>query len=92
METNPDQPPPLRHDLTFEITSDGYEIWFSDRIALDRPDLVDQCADWLEDQIGVVNLGQVDHATLLADGMLSDQLRSELVTWWSERLPDLDQG
>ncbi len=92
METTPDQPPPLRHDLTFKVTSSGYEIWFSDRIALDRPDLVDQCADWLEDQIGVVNLGQVDHATLLADGVLSDQLRSELVTWWSERLPDLDQG
>ena len=91
METNPDQPPPLRHDLTFEITPGGYEIWFSDRIALDRPDLVDACADWLEDQIGVVNLGQIDHATLMADGVLSDELRNDLLAWWRERLSDLYQ-
>jgi hypothetical protein len=86
------EPPPLRHDLTFEITPGGYEIWFSNRIALDHPDLVDQCADWLEDEVGVVNLGQIDHKALLADGVLTDELKNSLFAWWAERVKGLDLG
>ena len=67
---NIQEPSPLRHDLTFEITTGGYEVWFSDRIALDRPDLVDQCADWLDQEMEVINLGQVDHRMLMADGVV----------------------
>jgi len=55
---NVHEEPPLRHDLTFEITTGGYEVWFSDRIALDRPDLVDQCADCLDHEAEVINLGR----------------------------------
>jgi len=91
MEDDP-HPPPLRHDVNFEITTGGYEIWFSDRIAEDHPDLVNQCADWLENDVGVVNLGQVDHKTLLADGVLSGQLEQDIVDWWASRVEDLDQG
>ena len=36
-----------------------------------------------------MNLGQIDHRTLLADGVLSDELRDSIVAWWAERLPDL---
>ena len=86
------EPPPLRHDLTFEITTGGYEIWFSDSIALDRPDLVDHCADWLDQEVEVINLGQVDHRMLMADGVLTDALKTAIVGWWRDRLPDLDQG
>ena len=86
------EPSPLRHDLTFEITTGGYEVWFSDRIALDRPDLVDQCADCLDHEAEVINIGQLDHRTLMADGVLTDALKTAIVDWWRDRLPDLDQG
>jgi len=70
MEDTPD-PPTLIHDINFEIVDSGYEIWFSDRVSNDHPDLVDKCADWLEDQVGVVNLGQIDHSALMTDGVLT---------------------
>jgi len=85
-------PPPLRHDLNLEVATGGYEIWCSDRIAEDHPDLVDRCADWLEDEAGVVNLGQIDHKSLLADGVLTDELKQDIVAWWAARVTDLDQG
>ena len=85
-------PPPLRHDVNFEIRRGGYEVWFSDRIADDYTALVDECADWLENEVGVVNLGQIEHKCLLADGVLSDELRQDTVGWWAARVRDLDQG
>ena len=91
MEDDP-TPPPLRHDVNFEIRADGYEVWFSDRIADDYAALVDQCADWLENEVGVVNLGQIDDKALLVDGVLSDQLKEDIVGWWAARVRDLDQG
>ena len=91
MEDDP-VPPPLRHDVNFEITTGGYEIWFSDRIAEDHAGLVDEFADWLENEVGVVNLGQVDHKYLLADGVLTEQLTKDIVAWWAEKVEDLDQG
>lgn len=65
-----DRPSPLLHDLNFELRPGGYEIWFSDRIAEDHPDLVEQCADWLEGEVGVMDLGQIEHKALLAGGVL----------------------
>jgi hypothetical protein len=91
MEDN-SAPPSLRHDVNFEVRPGGYEIWFSDRIAEDHPALVDQFADWLEYEVGVVNLGQIDHKALLADGVLSEQLKRDIVGWWAARARDLDQG
>jgi hypothetical protein len=85
-------PPPLVHDVNFVTTPGGYEIWFSERIAGDHPSLVDQCADWLEDELGAVNLGQIDHSALLADGVLSDRLRADVVGWWSARVPGLEHA
>jgi hypothetical protein len=84
-------PPTLVHDVNFVVGSDGYEIWFADRIAEDRPALVDQFADWLEDDVGALNLGQVDHRTVLADGLLSDRLKRDILGWWAERVDDLDR-
>jgi hypothetical protein len=92
MEESPEEQVQLHHDLNVEIFADRYEIWFSDRLSLDHTDLVDECADWLEDQIGVVNLGQIDHQVLMADGVLSDGLRNGLVAWWAERVEDLSHG
>jgi hypothetical protein len=43
-----DPPPPLVGDIHFEETPGGFEIWYSDRIASEHRDLVDQSADWLE--------------------------------------------
>ena len=89
---DPDEPLPLQHDINFEFKANGYEIWFSARIAEDHPCLVEQCADWLEDEVGVVNLGQIEHKALLADGVLTELLRNDIVAWWALRLKDLDQG
>ena len=91
MEDEP-VPPPLRDDVNFVTVPGGYEIWFSDRIADGHPALVDRCADWLENEVGVVNLGQIDHRVLLADGVLADRLRQDIVDWWAAESGNLDQG
>jgi hypothetical protein len=89
----PDHPPsPVPRDVDFELRPGGYEIRFSGRIADGHPDLVDQCADWLDDEVGAVNLGQIDHEVLLADGILSELLRQDIVGWWRARVEDLDLG
>jgi hypothetical protein len=85
-------PPPLTGDITFEATPTGYEVWYSDRIATEHPGLVDESADWLEDQLGVLNLGQIEHTVLMADGILTDEIKSGLIGWWSARVEDLDLG
>ena len=81
--------PPAARDIAFEDVPGGFEIHYSDRIARHHQDLVDQSADWLEDQLGVVNLGQIDHEVLLADGLLTEEIRSGLIGWWSTRVGDL---
>ena len=83
---------PLHHDVNFEIRPGSYEVWFSDRIAESHTTLVDEFADWLENEVGVVNLGQIDHRCLLADGVLGDELKVDIVGWWLARLMDLNQG
>jgi hypothetical protein len=92
--TRPDNqpPPPLAGDINFEINTAGFEIWYSDRLATDYPELVDQSADYLEDELGLVNLGQVDHRYLIADGPLTDEVKNSLIAWWSERVEDQDLG
>jgi len=92
MEDASQSPPSLLYDVNFEVSANGYEVWFSDWIAEDHPCLVEQCADWLEDEVGVVNLGQIEHEALLADGVLTEQLKNDIVAWWALRLKDLDQG
>jgi hypothetical protein len=69
-------------DIVFEETPGGFEIRYSDRVASEHQDLVDQSADWLEDEMGVLNLGQIDHRVLVADGPLTDRVRKGLVEWW----------
>ena len=83
--------PSRPYDVNFEITNSGYEVWFSDRIADDHPELVDQCGEWME-ELGAMNLGQIDHLVLLADGILTDSLRDGLLDWWASRIEDLSQG
>jgi hypothetical protein len=83
-------PSPLKGDINFKEVAGGFEIRYSDRIATEHQELVDQSADWLEDQVGVLNLGLADHRTLVADGPLTDQVKDALRTWWSVRLGDLD--
>jgi hypothetical protein len=76
-------------DITFEVTGDGFEIWFSDRIAQEHYDLVDESADWLENEMGALNLGQIDYKVVMADGVLTDEIRNGLINWWSERVDEL---
>jgi hypothetical protein len=49
-------PPPLKGDINFEETPGGFEIWYSDRIATEHQDLVNQSADYLEDELGLIKL------------------------------------
>ena len=86
------EPPPLRGDITFEKIPAGFEIWYSERIERGHPDLVDLSADFLEEELGVLNLGQVDHKMLIADGNLTDEVKNGLITWWRGRVEDLDLG
>ena len=71
-----DSPPlPLKHDVNFDVRPDGYEISFSERISEHHADLVVECGDWLEDEKGALNLGQIDSKALLADGLLTSKIR-----------------
>jgi hypothetical protein len=78
--------------ITFEERPRGFKIWYSDRFSNDHQELVEESADWLEDQPGIENLGQIDCKILIADGMLDEGLRNELVAWWTARVKDLDPG
>ena len=82
--------PPLVGDITFETTARGFEIFYSDRISNEQQDLVNQSADWLEGEMGVLNLGQIEHKILMADGVLTDEIKDGLTAWWAERVKDLD--
>ena len=81
---------PISGDINVVETSGGFEIIYSDRIAHDHRELVDASADWLEDEVGVLNLGQIDSSILMADGRLTEEIRAGLIAWWRERVPDLD--
>jgi len=81
--------PPLVGDITFEETARGFEIFYSDRIANDHRELVDESADWLENEMGVLNLGQIDYKILMADGVLTHEIKDGLKAWWAERVDDL---
>jgi hypothetical protein len=83
-------PPALSQDITFKVIPGGFEIWYSERISSEYQELVDQSADFLEDEMGVLNLGLVDHQVLMADGPLSDEVKVGLEAWWAERVEDLD--
>jgi hypothetical protein len=83
-------PKELTGDIAFEEIPGGFEISYSDRLANEHRDLVDESADWLENEMGVLNLGQIDYRILLADGVLTDQIRSGLKAWWAERVEGLD--
>jgi hypothetical protein len=81
--------PRRRGDVTFVVHADGFEVWLSDRLARDFPDLVDEWADWLEGFEGVSDLGQVDHEMVAADGLLTEDLKADILTWWAARVDDL---
>lgn len=91
-ETSDSQSHRPTHDITFEVTDGGFEIRYSDRIANDHTTLADESGDWLENEMGVLNLGQIDHNILVADGILTDQIRNGLIGWWRERVSDLELG
>jgi len=79
-----------RSDINFEETPRGFEVHHSDRIANDHPDLVDESADWLENEMGVLNLGQIDHNFLATDGVLTNEVKEGLTAWWLARVENLD--
>jgi hypothetical protein len=85
-----DPRPSLMSDVTFGELPGGFEISYSDRLANDHRELVDQSADWLENEMGVLNLGQIDHKMLIADGILTNEIKNGLIVWWTERVEDLD--
>lgn len=85
-------PPPLQFDINFEERPGGFEIWYSDRIANHHQDLVDQSAEYLENCLGLVNLGQIDFKVLIADGPLTSEIKKGLIAWWTARVDDLELG
>ena len=84
--------PSLEFDINFRERPGGFEILYSDRVATEYRELADQSADWLEDQLGVLNLGQVDSRLLIADGPLTGTVKDGLLAWWRERVSDLQLG
>ncbi len=87
-----DRPGPLVGDVHADETPGGFEIWYSDRIANEHSDLVDQSVDWLENEMGVLKLGQINYKILMAGGPLTDEMRAGLIAWWVERVEALDLG
>jgi hypothetical protein len=77
---------------TFETDPSGFEVWYSDRIATEDQHLVDQSADYLEDQLGVRDLGQTNYKILMAEGVLTDEVKEGLIAWWAARVEDLQLG
>jgi hypothetical protein len=86
-----EHPPPVAADITFEATTTGYEIHYNERIATEHPELVDECAVWMDGDLGVLNLGQIDHNILLADGPLTDEVKQGVIDWWRARI-EVDFG
>jgi hypothetical protein len=39
-----------------------------------------------------MNLGQIDYKILMADGLLSDEVRNGLIAWWEARVEDMSLG
>jgi hypothetical protein len=85
-------PRPLRYDLNFEDRPEGFEIWFSDRIAIGHRGLVEEFADWFEGLPNIENVGQLDYQAIFADGILGDELKGELTAWWTTRVERLKVG
>jgi hypothetical protein len=42
-----DGPHVLVGDISFKVVPGGFEVWYSNRVVNDFPDLVDESADWL---------------------------------------------
>jgi hypothetical protein len=42
--------------------------------------------------MGALDLGQIDQKMLMADGVLTDQIRNGFIAWWTERVESLDLG
>ena len=89
MRSEDETPATPTGDIAMQEIPGGFEIRYSARIERDHPDLVDQSADYLEDELGVLNLGQIDQTTLIADGPLTARVRDALIAWWQERIDDL---
>jgi hypothetical protein len=82
--------PAFAGDITFAETPGGFEIRYSERLAHEHQELVDQSADWLENEMGALNLGQIDHDILIADGVLTSEIKNGILAWWAERVEDLE--
>jgi hypothetical protein len=81
--------PSALRDIAFTATPTGFEIRYSERLATEHQELVNQSADWLEEQ-GVLNLGLIDDRLLVADGLLADAVRDGLIAWWAARVEDFE--
>jgi hypothetical protein len=80
----------LTADLTFEERPGGFEVWFSDRIAHDRHDLVEASMRWLEAQPGVEDVLFEDPVVAMVDCQGDEDLKRDLRAWWSEHLDGID--
>lgn len=43
----------------------------------------------VENEFGVLNLGQIDYKILLADDPVTDEVKNRLIPWWAKRVEDL---
>ena len=90
LPVEPDRPPALVHDITFEDRPGGFEVWFSERIAYELEDEVDAFVGWLEAHPDIVGVLFEDPVVVMADGRWDRDLKTEIRHWWSSKVEGLD--
>jgi hypothetical protein len=87
---DPDRPPALVHDITFEERHGGVEVWFTDLIAYEHEDEVDAFVEWLEAHPGIDSVLFEDPVVVIVDGRWDQDLKTEIQHWWSSKVEGLD--
>jgi hypothetical protein len=79
-------------DLNFVPWRNGFEIWYSARVAREYEYLVEASALWLLEQPGV-DLVSIEGPELhVVSGHFDDELQGGLRAWWVERVDEFDKN
>ena len=77
-------------DILFETREGGIEVWFSDDLAHDHDDEVEEFVEWLREYRGVDTAFREDREFLIALGDFSHRsLKRDVKRWWGQRVPGL---
>jgi len=75
-------------DMDTTHSPTGGEVWYSDRIAHEYSNLVDESTDWIATQDGVEDALREDRELVLVTGRFDERLITDLRHWWSTRVED----